>query len=82
MKKFFYLSLIVWLILIANVVYSLVQKRTITSEQYRIDLSAGQKIYTFKAGANVRVYCTPKDAREFYYKVPAGKSLSGVLVFK
>ncbi len=82
MKKFFYVSLILWLVLIASMVYSLVQQKTITSSQYKFRLSAGQKIYIFKADANVRVYCTPKEAKEFYYKVPEKKTLSGVLVLK
>lgn len=61
---------------------AIVTEKNISQKKVEFDLSAGDKIYVFEAGANVRVYCTPKVARKYYLKVPEGKTFKGTWVLK
>jgi hypothetical protein len=69
-------------VLSVSIIYTGVQMRTQTLKQYKFDLTAGQRILVIENIPNVRVTITPKEAKIFDDKVPAGKIWSGVLAEK
>lgn len=82
-KKYFIISLVLWLVLVAFYVHSaVVREKTVNLKNIDFLLEAGDKIYIFDAGAKVRVYCTPADAKRYYLKVPEGKTFGGMFTLK
>ncbi len=78
-KKFLCVSLIGWILFIGMFVYAaIITERDVSAKQVNFRLEAGDKVYIFEKGASVRVYCTPKEARKYYLKVPEGKTFSGI----
>lgn len=82
-KKFFYVSLIIWIVFIGYHIHSAtVQERNVNLKEVRFTLTEGDKIYIFDKGAKVRTYCDPPEKRKYYLKVAEGKIFTGVWKLK
>ena len=85
MKKGIKLCLVgLILILIGLALRAGVQERNIPSQkQFKFDLNPGDWIIVIRAGYTKKyVRVTPIEFKEFNYKVPDGKKLSGILILK
>lgn len=85
MLKRYRIALMVLLICLLGIaIYAGVQKKEIRQQMYKFDLKAGDRIIIIdtKTYGIVRTTIRPMEARTFDYKVPEGKTLSGVLNLK
>jgi len=81
--KFFKIYFLVSIIMFISLVcFALVQERKRSSMDYKFELPAGSRIVVVKPGASCYFKITPADLKDFDFKVPESKVLSGVLILK
>jgi hypothetical protein len=81
MKKIFFVAFIA--MAVSGIVYAaVVQIQDKITKPYRFTLNPGDRIVVINSGATATITVKPTTARIFDYKVPAGKSFSGVLIEK
>jgi len=78
-KKLFISWTVMWIILVGMYIHSaVVQEQNVNLKKVNFQLEAGDKIYIVdKSATSVRLYCTPKEAKKYYLKVPEGKIFEG-----
>jgi len=84
MKKGIKLCLVgIILILIGLILRAGVQERNISMKQFKFNIPSGSRIIVIEPPyTKTYIRITPPEARKFNYKVPEGKTLSGVLTLK
>ena len=80
MKKIF---MVLIAMVLAGIVYAaVVQVQDKITKPYKFTLNPGDRIVVIDAGSTATITVKPTTGRVFDYKVPAGKSFSGVLTEK